>query len=559
MDRLFGILLWSILFVSMYGHVLFDNGDDTQTSALNFIKVGLQQYRQGIERMMLNKLKQNEDTMVKMLNSLIGTTTNSIVGEEMVSTSATVEDLKSIKTKVRTIDGQENTLNLTTTEYRSNGNLNRKEFTYLLRFINESMYAIQNDQRLFRQEMLSLTTSLYRKVDGKIGDLISATQAEQRLLRKEMKFSGSNVSENVDEKTSQTEQELLSKTIESLSTNLSGKIDESLSNIKTEQQLFRHEILSVTANLTKKVDTLLSNRDKGTLRKEFDVLSDQFQKDLAAKHSEFDSVLSTANQTVSVCTKEIGDKFDNLQTNLEKLLIEETVKTENFTLVLSELELRYLEMHSDCDDILKKYSRKREINGVYNIMGFFKEKKAVYCDMTTDNGGWTIIQRRVNGLVDFYRNWAEYKDGFGYADHEYWIGNDMLHRLTSLKPQELRVDMERFNGEKGYAVYSRFSVGDEASKYKLEVQWGYSGNAGNSLDYHNNMTFSTPDQDNDGYSGNCANYYRSGWWFDSCYYANPNGQYTDSEKNGTKYIVWHHWENSYMSLKAIQLMIRPRA
>lgn len=380
----------------MYGHALFDNGDDTQTAALNFIKVGLQQYRQGIERMMLKKLEQNEDIIVKMLNSLIGTTTNSIVGKEMVTTSDTVEDLKSIETKARTIDGQENTLNLTTTEYRSNGNLNRNEFTYLLRFINESMYAIQNDQRLFRQEMLSLTTSLYRKVGGKIDDLSSATQAEQRLLRKEMKFSGSNVSENVDEKTSPTEQELLSKTIESLSTNidLSGKIDESLSNIKTEQQLFRHEILSVTANLTKKVDTLLSNRDKGTLRKEFDVLSDQFQKDLAAKHSEFDSVLSTANQTVSVCTKEIGDKFDNLQTNLEKLLIEETVKTENITLVLgyklSELELRYLEMHSDCDDILKKYSRKREINGVYNIMGFFNKKKAVYCDMTTDNGGWTV-------------------------------------------------------------------------------------------------------------------------------------------------------------------------
>lgn len=36
-------------------------------------------------------------------------------------------------------------------------------------------------------------------------------------------------------------------------------------------------------------------------------------------------------------------------------------------------------------------------------------------------------------------------------------GNDMLHRLTSLKPQELRVDIERFNGEKAYAVYLSFS------------------------------------------------------------------------------------------------------
>lgn len=38
--------------------------------------------------------------------------------------------------------------------------------------------------------------------------------------------------------------------------------------------------------------------------------------------------------------------------------------------------------------------------------------------------------------------------------------------------------MERFNGEKAYAVYSRFYVGDETSKYKLLVN-GYSGTAGN--------------------------------------------------------------------------------
>lgn len=56
-------------------------------------------------------------------------------------------------------------------------------------------------------------------------------------------------------------------------------------------------------------------------------------------------------------------------------------------------------------------------------------------------------------------------------------GNDLLHSLTSLKPQELRVDMQRFNGEKAYAVYSNFSVVDEASKYKLKAN-GYSGNAG---------------------------------------------------------------------------------
>ena len=46
-----------------------------------------------------------------------------------------------------------------------------------------------------------------------------------------------------------------------------------------------------------------------------------------------------------------------------------------------------------------------------------------------------------------------------------------------MKNNELRVDMQRFNGEEAYALYSDFSVGDENSKYQLTVQ-GYCGNAG---------------------------------------------------------------------------------
>lgn len=217
---------------------------------------------------------------------------------------------------------------------------------------------------------------------------------------------------------------------------------------------------------------------------------------------------------------------------------------------------------SDCSDTLEYNPITQGKNGVYNITASSYILKTVYCDMTTDNGGWTVIQRRLNGSVDFYRNWTDYKNGFGFADHEYWIGNDMLHRLTSMNPQELRVDMERFNGEKAYAVYSNFSVGDEASKYQLQVT-GYSGNGGDSLYVNNNMKFSTQDQDNDQDNGpdwsggNCATRYRTGWWFNYCTYTNPNGQYADSEKNGS--ITWYYWKYSWISLKSIQLMIRPRA
>ena len=51
----------------------------------------------------------------------------------------------------------------------------------------------------------------------------------------------------------------------------------------------------------------------------------------------------------------------------------------------------------------------------------------VYCDQTRAGGGWTVIQKRLNGFVDFNRSWVDYKDGFGNFPHSWilaWIGKD---------------------------------------------------------------------------------------------------------------------------------------
>ena len=102
--------------------------------------------------------------------------------------------------------------------------------------------------------------------------------------------------------------------------------------------------------------------------------------------------------------------------------------------------------------------------------------------MTTEGGGWTVFQRRLNGSLDFYLDWVAYKNGFGNLKGEFWLGNNNLHRLTEAENVTLRVDLEDFDGNITYAEYTIFKVAGEGDKYRLLIG-GYSGTAGDSMAY----------------------------------------------------------------------------
>lgn len=89
--------------------------------------------------------------------------------------------------------------------------------------------------------------------------------------------------------------------------------------------------------------------------------------------------------------------------------------------------------------------------------------------MKTDGGGWTVIQKRLDGSVNFYRNWADYKQGFGNKLGEYWLGLEMIHTMTSHEVYELRIDMVDFKGNTYYAKYDMFRVNNETDGYRLAI------------------------------------------------------------------------------------------
>ena len=148
--------------------------------------------------------------------------------------------------------------------------------------------------------------------------------------------------------------------------------------------------------------------------------------------------------------------------------------------------------HSDCES-LKKSGKP---SGTYSInpdgKGFFE----MYCDMESDGGGWTVIQRRVDGSVDFDRDWSSYKQGFGSLLGNLWLGNDKIHRFTASGSTELRVDLGEKANKSFHYKYDKFFVADETYQYRLTFA-SRSGTPCGLLCYSHAMYFSTRDRVNE--------------------------------------------------------------
>ena len=196
-------------------------------------------------------------------------------------------------------------------------------------------------------------------------------------------------------------------------------------------------------------------------------------------------------------------------------------------------------------------------SGVYLINPDGNQPFSAFCDMETNGGGWTVIQRRTDGSVDFFKNWVDYKLGFGSIKSEFWLGNDNIHRLTKRKNMMIRFELEDVDGNKAFAEYKMFYIDGEADNYKAHVS-GYSGTAGDSFSGTNGINFSTKDRDNDTHGKSCATEFHGAWWYTSCHGSNLNGKYLNgAHKSYANGVNWRAFKGYYNSLKMTEMKVRP--
>nr|XP_046248890.1 angiopoietin-related protein 3 isoform X2 [Scatophagus argus] len=383
----------------------------------------------------------------------------------------------------------------------------------------KSRFAMLDDVRLLANGLLQLGQSLrefVHKTKAQINDIFQKLNIFDRSF-----YQLSVVTSEIKE-----EEEELKKTTNFLKTN-----NEEIKNLSLEINSKINSILQERAQLQNKVGSL-EERLKGLSQS-----------------------MVPIDQLSEITTLKIS--YDSFQDTVDKPMDSDSAASDMFEyLTGNSTGLDTNDLPTDCSELFNKGEAN---SGIYVIKPNQSEPFNVYCEMGSD-GSSTVIQRRVDGSVDFDQTWNNYERGFGDLEKDFWLGLKKIHSFAQQGAYILRIELEDWKEEKHWAEY-HFSVEGPSKDYTLHVSH-FSGDLPDAMANSTGMRFSTKDRNYDLHrSTNCTRNYTGGWWLKDCGEANLNGRYLWMKPKGRsmrrKGIHWKPGTGPSIYLKMTKISIRP--
>lgn len=419
-----------------------------------------------------------------------------------------------------------------------------------------SRFAMLDDVRLLANGLLQLGQSLrefVHKTKAQINDIFQKLNIFDRSF-----YQLSVVTSEIKE-----EEEELKKTTNFLKAN-----NEEIKNLSLEINSKINNILQERTQLQSKVGSL-EERLKG-------LSQTMTPADQLSEITSLKEVIEAQDKTITNLLNAVKEQHDQLDYQKIKIKnLEEKLSYESFQdtankpmdsdhaapdmfeyLTVNSTGLDTNDFPTDCTELFNKGEAN---SGIYVVKPNQSEPFNVFCEMSSE-GGSTVIQRRVDGSVDFDQMWEKFEKGFGDLEKDFWLGLEKIHSLTQQGLYILRVDLEDWKEEKHWAEY-RFSLEDPSKDYILHVSH-FSGDLPDTMANSNGMRFATKDRNTDNHrNSNCARSTTAGgWWLNACGENNLNGRYVWLRPKGRsmrrKGIQWRHGTGSSYSLKTTKISIR---
>lgn len=416
----------------------------------------------------------------------------------------------------------------------------------------KSRFAMLDDVRLLANGLLQLGQSLrefVHKTKAQINDIFQKLNIFDRSF-----YQLSVVTSEIKE-----EEEELKKTTNFLKANneeirnLSMEINSKINSIIQERTQLQNKVGSLEEKLQGLSQSIVPPEQINEISMLKDVIEAQEKtitnllNAVKEQHDQLD------HQKLKIKNLEEKFNYESLQDTMDKSMDLDSSAPDMFE-YLTANSTSVNDLPTDCSEL---YDKGEMNSGIYVIKPNQSEPFNVYCEMTSDRGT-TVIQKRVDGSVDFDQTWDKYEKGFGNLEKDFWLGLKKIYSVVQQGPHILRVDLEDWKDGKHWAEY-RFSLEGPATHYTIHLSH-FIGDLADALGNITGISFSTKDKTNDSHR-NCPRNYTGGWWFDACGEINLNGRYLWLRSKGRsmrrKGIHWKPTTGTSFSLKTTKISVRP--